>query len=272
MLSPILNHINIVLTFILSVGASIVGTVIFLKVAEHRKNQPLNRLLNFGTDDEIIFVFSHRDHVPESILPRTSTEDFMAMNNIISALIKVGWKKKIAVRDTKRLSEQDKQKNLVLICSAKSNIITREIQEMLMENKIRCYFNAQKSDLTQWQIKDFDWGNFPSKTYNEIQKFLDGGGAPHELASQELNDVAVITKVTNPWNALNKIFIVAGVRGIGTWGAAECIKKEWRDIYDALPENKSSDFSALVTIKYKNCDILSSKLHSLISIKHEPIC
>jgi hypothetical protein len=263
---------HIVLTFILSVGASIIGTVIYLRLSEHRKNQPLNRILNFGPDDELIFVFTHRDHVPESILPRTSTEDFMAMNNFISALIKVGWKKKIAVRDTLRLTEQDKQKNLVLICSAKSNIVTKEVQDMLLENKIRCYFNAQKPNTNQWHIKDLVMGNFPSKTYNEIHDYLDSGGEPHELASQELNDVAVITKVTNPWNAINKIFIVAGVRGIGTWGAAECIKKEWRDIYDTLPKNKSSDFSALVTIKYKNCDILSSKLHSLIPIKHEPVC
>ena len=197
---------------------------------------------------------------------------FMAMNNFISALMKVGWKRKIAVRDTLRLTEQDKQKNLVLICSAKSNSVTKEIQDMLLESKIRCYFNAPKSDTKEWQIKDLVMGNFPSKSYNEVKNYLNNGGKPHELPNQELNDVAVITKITNPWNALNKIFIVAGVRGIGTWGAAECIKKEWRDIYNALPKNKKTDFSALVTIKYKNCDILSSKLHSLITIKHEPVC
>lgn len=268
----IIRHLHIVLTFFLSTAASIAGTVLYFKFSERRNKKPLNQILNFGTDDEIIFVFSHRDHVPESILPRTSTEDFMAMNNFISALIRVGWKNKIKFKDTSRLRESEKQKNLILVCSAKSNTVTKEVQEILRRNNIRFYYNSQGSNKKEWLIKDIV-GDFPSQTYNEIQNYIESEGEPHGVASQELNDVAAITKITNPWNAVNKIFIIAGVRGIGTWGAAECIKKGWGEIYEALPaKNKRADFSALVRIKYKNCDIISSKVHSLIPINNEPVC
>ena len=77
---------DLIIGFILSVAASITGTYFYLKSRERASNQNLRKLLNFGKDD-IIFVFTHRDHVPEAILPRTSTQDFVAMNNIIGALI-----------------------------------------------------------------------------------------------------------------------------------------------------------------------------------------
>jgi hypothetical protein len=41
-------------------------------------------------------------------------------------------------------------------------------------------------------------------------------------------------------------------------GAAECIKKEWRQIFDQLPkEQKDCDFAALLKVEYDNCDITS---------------
>ena len=52
---------------------------------------------------------------------------------------------------------------------------------------------------------------------------------------------------------------MAGIRGIGTWGAAECIKKNWRGIYDRL-ERKRGSFSALVLVTYENCDITNTEV------------
>ncbi len=43
---------------------------------------------------------------------------------------------------------------------------------------------------------------------------------------------------------------MAGLRGIGTWGAGECIKKEWQQIFDKLPsKDKGCEFSALLFFK-----------------------
>lgn len=55
---------------------------------------------------------------------------------------------------------------------------------------------------------------------------------------------------------------MAGIRGIGTWGAAECLKKWWKPIYSAKAStrsiggpSKAGDFAALVKVRYRNYDI-----------------
>jgi hypothetical protein len=98
--------------FVLSLVAALIGAAIQRILNRRGEMRPLNQLLNFGNDD-LLFVFPHREEIYEAILPRTSTEDFLAMNNVISALIKIGWRRKIAVRDTTRLSPADKKRNLV---------------------------------------------------------------------------------------------------------------------------------------------------------------
>ena len=253
--------------FIISVAASIAGTIIWIKWKERRENKPLNQILNFGSDD-LIFVFSHREQYPFSILPFTSTEDFLAMNNFISALMKIGWKGSVSVRDTKRLLDADKEKNLVTFCSAKSNSFTEEVIEKILSEYDDVFYFQKIENSEKWRITD-GVGNFPSMTYGQYEEYVkDKGVKKEEVAEQSFDDVAIITKVKNPWNAMNKIFIIAGIRGIGTWGASECIKKNWNEIYNQLESNeKNCDFSALIKINYRNCDIKKIKIHSIKILK-----
>jgi hypothetical protein len=253
------------ITFILSIIAAIIGTIIYQQWNQRKNSRPLRQIINFGKDD-LIFVFSHRDHVPESILPRTSTEDFLAMNNFISALLKIEWKGRIVVRDTNRITTSDRKKNIVSVCSVKTNTFTEELQDILLERNVRFYYFQKVDETNEWQITDGP-GKYPSQSYDQLREFLAASGDMKNVAEHRFNDIAVITKITNPWNALNKIFIIAGVRGIGTWAAAECIKKEWKQIYDRLdPSKRNGDFSALLSIKYENCDIVEIQVHNVINI------
>src|ERR1700733_2790943 len=85
-----------VVGFVLSIIGALIGA--WLQRLMDRKNarKPLNQLLNFGKDD-LLFVFPHRtdhslaDQGVSALFPRTSTEDFMAMNNFITVLINIGW-------------------------------------------------------------------------------------------------------------------------------------------------------------------------------------
>lgn len=107
-------------------------------------------------------------------------------------------------------------------------------------------------------ISDGDGAHYQSRSYKQVEEYLRSGVARPDLPSKQYEDYAIVTKVTNPWNEKNKVVWVAGIRGIGTWGAAECIKKEWRQIYDQLPpQKKDCDFSAFLKIEYDNCDITS---------------
>lgn len=94
---------------------------------------------------------------------------------------------------------------------------------------------------------------------------LKSGIDRRDLPGKSYEDYAVVTKVTSPWNENRKVVWLAGIRGIGTWGAAECIKKEWRQIYDQLPQHsKDCDFSALLKIDYDNCDITSIDVRRVV--------
>ena len=124
------DMILLALGFFLSICAGLVGAYIQRRIDHRVERRPLNQLLNFGPD-KILFIFPHRDEPPEAILPRTSTEDFLAMNNFISALLSIGWSKKIGVRDMSRVTEADKTCNLVIICSPKSNTLANIFQNEL---------------------------------------------------------------------------------------------------------------------------------------------
>jgi len=244
--------------FMLSITAGLVGAKIQRILDQRGEKRPLNLLLNFGNDD-ILFIFPHREEIIEAILPRTSTEDFLAMNNFISALINRGWNRRIGVRDTRRVTPSDKKKNLVIICSPKSNDLTSELQTTLSKQGLikKQLFMFEKAVDGKWLIFDGD-GTYPSKSYEQEAAYLKAGLDRRDLPTKSFEDYAVITKVSNPWNEKNKIILLAGIRGIGTWAAAECIKKEWRQIYEQLPQNhKDTDFSALLKINYDNCDITS---------------
>jgi hypothetical protein len=249
------DAILLVLGFLLSIGAGLVGASIQRRLDLRSERRPLNSLLNFGPDS-LLFIFPHRDTSPEAILPLTSTEDFLAMNNFISALMNAGWTRKIGVRDMHRVTESDKRRNLVIICSPKSNTIAAMFQKEL--RRLYPHTFAFGTDHDRVFINDAEDARYHSRTYEQVAEYLRQGIHRSDLPGQRYEDYGVVTKVANPWNEANKVVWVAGIRGIGTWGVAECIKKGWRQIYDRLPEDrKDSDFSALLKVQYDNCDVTS---------------
>jgi len=240
--------------FVFSIIAALVGAFLQRKYDHWRENRPLNRLLNFGASP-LLFIFPQRDTITEAILPQTSTEDFLAMNNFITGLLNIDWRRKVGVRDTTRVLREEREENLVIICSPKSNTFARDFQEEWKE-QLKGGFFFKMDDKGRWYIKATDGGLYYSDSFDQEKQYKAEGCIPSDLPSNKFDDVAIVTKLTNPWEKRNKVFWIAGIRGIGTWGAAECIKKEWRQIYDELPhDNKEADFSALINIGYDNCDI-----------------
>jgi hypothetical protein len=64
---------------------------------------------------------------------------------------------------------------------------------------------------------------------------------------------------------------IAGIRGVGTWGAAETVKK-WHGrllkprLRMLLQPSRAVQFSAVVKITYSNSDIVDSELVRMIDI------
>ena len=126
-------------------------------------------------------------------------------------------------------------------------------------------FRAEKKNKVRFQheIVDRSGAKYTSDTYQQVDDYLSKSHGHYVLIpEQEYVDVGYLTKVTNPFcgedDKKTKIFIVAGIRGIGTWGVAECLKKNLKAIYNELGKTKDADFSAAIRIHYKNLDILKT--------------
>jgi hypothetical protein len=112
-------------------------------------------------------------------------------------------------------------------------------------------FDVDK-ETDEWSVSSRG-ARYPSESYDQYEKYRRKGVA--HIAEQRFDDVALILRVRNPWNARNKILCLAGVRGIGTWGAGEFVKKMWPLLLQNLRGPSSADFWAIVGIRYENMDI-----------------
>jgi len=257
---------NLLTALAVGVAGSVIGGFLYVSISRRTGNRYLRRLFNISSDD-VIFVFTHAAFAPASVLPRTSTEAFIAVNNLIGTLMLTGWKGPIRVRDTAHIHDKDKTKNLVIVTGPKSNSFTAEVLAKIKE-RVPSSLSFERISETpeRWQITS-DIAICPSPSYEQEAAALEKGT---EIAANRLDDIATIMKVTNPWNGANKIFIVAGVRGIGTWGAAEYLRKHATDLYRAKSGSgkfkKNGDFAALLKVTYKNYDIVKVELRQLIDI------
>jgi hypothetical protein len=139
-------------------------------------------------------------------------------------------------------------------------------QKALRESSSEAYCFKEGKD-GHWHICDSDGAEYHSKSWDQEAQHLNDGIDRRDLPSKSYEDYAVITKTENPWSDKTKVLWIAGIRGIGTWGAAECIKKEWKQIYDLLPaDKKDSCFSALLKIEYDNCDIIHIDVRRVIPL------
>lgn len=80
----------------------------------------------------------------------------------------------------------------------------------------------------------------------------------------------MIIKAENPWHSSKNVLIFAGIRGIGTWGAAECLRNEWKKIYDLKrsdgKHSKRGNFVTLVKVCLKKGDIIELNVERMIDL------
>ena len=213
-----------------------------------------------GLENPLI-VFPPRERVPEAVLPRISTEDFLAVNNLISAFDLAGHPAPRRLRDPEHTTDQlKKEENLIIICSSKRNPVTEQALHLLREQTpdLADLIPSCKEEASGRQHIRWNKGEYPSESY--------------EQSGPEKDDVAMIIKARSPWAGQRRILIVSGIRRFGTWGAAEFLKKHWKEIYDRKGDSrrrglsKQGNFVALISVRYANFDITQLKLLHLIDL------
>lgn len=219
------------------------------------------RALLAGLEGETLFVFPPRPGQGQTLVPRMAIEDFLAINNIISAFIRADLTPPDKVRDTEHLTRQDRERNnLVVICSSKSNQVTREVLDALRHRSSRLresvpYFHDVPDAPGEIEVR-WGKGEFRSESYKQARE-----DAPRR------HDIAIIVKAQNPWSSQHKVLVVAGTRGFGTWGAAELLKKWWKPLERQLRRQqghkRGGDYAALVSVHYQDLDIKGARLEHL---------
>jgi hypothetical protein len=262
------EYLNSVGTGIITgIISAIIASLIYDRLRNVQDKKPLTTILNFGKKDPLFFVLSLRTDLgngqtPSYILKGAFSEDFLAINNIKSALLNIGWHGDDKVKLAETLDTVDGENLIFSIGSMKTNTFTEKMEAKINNGNRRFFRVVENIDPSEPQITD-GHGYYPSKSYEEIKKYISANqnnGRSIDFGSGEYHDYGYITKISNPDNSKTKLFIIAGIRGIGTWGAAECLRTKWKDISSKLGEDKNSDFSALIEITYKNLDIIGTKV------------
>lgn len=235
-----------------------------------RWKRGLKKLVPFSRDSTLYLIYPPRHGGEEGLLPKTSSEDFMAINNMISAFLSLGWNSnRFVVRDTDRVTGEHEKQNMVIFCSPKSNELAERLQQKLLQDGVNFYHFREVSvhGFKQWVLNGGGALYVSPAVTAEHRHRQAGDEKP--LHSETLEDVAVVTSIRNPWNPDTRILWIAGVRGVGTWGAAETVKKWHKQLYTVLRRTKArktGSFSALLRITYSNSDIVKSKVSGFISI------
>jgi hypothetical protein len=164
-----------------------------------------------------------------------------------------------------RASRDARENNLVLLCSPRANPITLEALNEL-ENTIRGFdvrFQKINNRPERWALQ-FYGGFYYSDSYAQEDALIKSGIIPGE---GHLDDFSVIIRAPNPWNPETKLFIVSGIRGIGTWGGARYLRSQTPEI---LRRTDGGDFAAVVKIGYEGYKIPHRTLVNIYPLSGPP--
>jgi hypothetical protein len=67
------------------------------------------------------------------------------------------------------------------------------------------------------------------------------------IEESTLDDIAMVIRTDNPYNPKTKVLIIAGIRGIGTWGAAKYLRQNAKELNKIT---KGKDFACLLKVTY----------------------
>ncbi|HEU0020652.1 MAG TPA: hypothetical protein VFR55_03125 [Dehalococcoidia bacterium] len=249
-------------TFIISVLTSAIGSLLFglasaVPISRIIVKRRLHRLFGVGTRDTVVFVFVHKKltspklTLPE-INPGLGVEDVMAISHLTGLLVRSGWQGRITLRHSTNVGDGDKREHLIVLGGEAVNTFTTQVLEILESKGVpTSRFRRSNHNIREWHIEDESHHIHISASYGQV------GGLYQD-------DHAILMKLVNPWKGEKRIFILAGIRGIGTWGAADCLRKKVRDFLKHPEFDPKGGFSALIRVRYRDFDIERTELISLV--------
>jgi hypothetical protein len=233
-----------ILGYLASITASILATIAYEQARARRGSKQIRCLLRLNRK-RILFVLPPRYQGPNDILPRFAIEDFLAMHNILRALAEASIQPEYKVCDPDHIPENERNEHdIVTIGSSRVNSMTARVLAGAPLNGL-FQFEPRPDNDKHLRLRKNDSPLWESASYAKDSD-------PQDV---ERLDFALIARVKSPWNIERTAIVIAGIRGIGTWGAAEIIRKRPADLALPLASAPTNGFAAVVKVRYKNYNI-----------------
>lgn len=144
---------------------------------------------------------------------------------------------------------------MVLVCSPRANPLTREALDALAGSmpRLGIRFSGVGGSPERWQIS-IKGADYLSPTYSQIPTLRESGQNP---ANGPLTDYALLGRFRNHWNPELNVLMIAGIRGIGTWGAARHLRDNAESLKAKFGRN---EFLAVIEVKYQDYKIIETAL------------
>jgi hypothetical protein len=256
---------------------AVVGFVVAKVTDRFGTNRDIREILNFdfSKNKDLLFVFAHRPRrVEQEILPPVAVEDALAINNILTLLRKTGWTGRSRIRNAEDLEDRDKNRNIITLGGPKANTFTAEILKYTKMEHYKHYnlkFERDERNPDYWQLVR---GNLPEHK-EEYFPYPSDSYKVHE-PEEEIFDNALVIKLSNPRDRRdnpkeprNKVLVLAGVRGIGTWAASDHLRQHIREIYEKKVGHgfrRDGDFAAVIGGTYKKLDITHTYIRDFFNV------
>jgi hypothetical protein len=254
---------------ILGIVAALIASAVFTIGLRYHKQindtKPFSRIHGFSKDERVVIVFPGRQSNPSSGLLKdrlVTFEDMLAVNYVERILTLSGWKDDlIDFRENhsfEKLDVHDPAKNVVLICSPRSNSVTRKYLDLIKENaSLDWDFEV---DADGHMSISAGGGRWVSASYSQEETLR-----RDDLSIEEstIDDIAAVIRTDNPFNPATKVLIVAGIRGVGTWGAAKYLRQHAKDL---VRRTGGKDFACLLKVRYTNWRIDKTEMTDVCRI------
>jgi hypothetical protein len=227
--------------------------------------RPFFRVFGIPCNEKVFVVLPHRPFPIEEGLAtardrtHVTFEDMLAANYAERTLTLGGFSDKaISIRSVNQFRKDKvflEQQHLILICSPKANEITKDALHIINEKypDLNVDFTKITTNPDEWGIV-FNKATLPSDSYRQVAEYLAQGKDPEE---QRQDDYGLLLRANSPWNKNKSVFIIAGIRGIGTWGASRCLRERAEEI---IKKTKGGNFALIVKVTYNNYKMVDTQL------------
>lgn len=253
--------IGLCISFVFGYATNILSGPHSKRFREWIEGRYFRTLLRLGRD-EVIVVLPHQPAQGTRRLPQVAVEDVLALRNVLEVLAELGINHP-RIRHAENLVEPDLKRNIITIGGSNRNTFTREILTHPVNGDLLSFVQSSNGS-NQVELKRGNDTTYTSPSYV---------GAPSDEPKAPSRDIAIILRRPNPKNESCSIVVLAGIRGIGTWGACDHLRKHAKSLAARVKKDHANavehGFLAVIDVDYENFDIIRSRVKDVTSIDED---